>query len=144
MADHRAEQVVTALVTQITGLPTTTKNVFRGRVYPIAKEEMPGLLVYSTKDELVSQMLTLGDFTLTVVIEAHCRDAVTGIETILNKIRKEVTVAIRALPTLGLSFVFDSVAKTETLELTDGDVPGGIVRMEWEVLYRRSINDPSV
>lgn len=143
MADHRAEQIMVALVTALTGLVTTTTHVFRGRVYPLAEAELPGLLIYSVNDSSDSGSFNFVDPTLSVVIEGRAEELSTQIETTLNKIRKEVVVALRATPNLGLGFVFDTVEGTTTFELFDGDVPGGLVRMEWSVQYRRSRNDPS-
>ena len=40
------------LTTALTGLTTTGSNVYQSRVYPIASNKLPGLLVYSKEEEI--------------------------------------------------------------------------------------------
>lgn len=145
MADHRAEQIIVALVSRVTGLTTTGTRVYRSRHYPLQTSELPGLCVYMGDDEPIdSTSYSLIDSAFVVSIEAHVK-ATSGIDTTLNQIRKEVVIAIQANPTLGLAFVIDTLeGRASKPEITgEGEQPIAMQRLDFLVKYRRSRLDPS-
>lgn len=144
MALHRAEQIAAALLAALTGLTSTGLNAFRGRALPVEVSSTPALLIYSTSDQPLDVTYPVRNSALSVLIEGHALAVPGAIETTLNAIRKEVTIAIRSAPTLGLGFVIESEEGGADYELFgDSEQPGGIVRMTWTVMYRRGWNDPS-
>ena len=111
MADHRAEQIMTALLAKLQPLATTGYSVHRARVYALTSDQVPGISLFMGPDEPVDDTIQTWsqiDSQLTVYIDAHVRDANTA-ETDINRIRKEVVLAIMADYSLGLSFVLDAV-----------------------------------
>ena len=146
MADHRAEQIIAAVVTKATGLTTTGTRVFRGRVYPLQETDLPALTVYlgSDKPNEETSSYSFIDSNLTISIDAHVKST-AQVDTTLNEIRKQVTFALQADITQGLAFVIDTVeGDASEPELTgEGDKPIARMRMDWTIRYRRSRKDAS-
>ncbi len=142
---HRAETILTTVQAAVTNLTTTGANVFRGRIYPLQESELPCLLVFLGADNF-SQMLSqsLIDSWLTIHIDAVVKTASTQLDTTLNKIREEVTIALQASYTQGIAYVMDTrEGDTAEPELHgDADQRIGTMRMSWQFLYRRSRTNP--
>lgn len=146
MADHRAEQIVAAVVTKITGLTTTGARVYRGRLYPLQPTELPALLVYLGADtDGVTLGQSLRESVLNIGLDAVVKTVATQIDTLLNQVRKEVTIALAADHTQGLGFVLDSIEGDAAEPEPSGEVdqPTGRQRLNWQFRYRRSRTDPS-
>jgi hypothetical protein len=152
MADARAEQIIAAIKTLLTGLATTGQNVQRGQIYEHEKAKLPALSITMGEDSPVSEQQTgLVDWELTVSIQsvAEIIDAYTATEsaldTLLNLIRKEVHAAIMADHTLGLDFVIDISPgpANEPILSGAGSVPTGSQSIDFVVWYRTSRDDIS-
>jgi hypothetical protein len=142
---HRAETLIAKVTEVVTGLSTTSDRVYRGRAYPLGKDQDPALLVYQGADEPQSlHSQTLLDSLLTVRVEARVRSASDQLDTLLNRIREEVTVALQADYLQGLTFVLDTLEgeAAEPEFSTDGEQPLGRQVMTWKFLYRRNRTNP--
>lgn len=139
MTAHRAEAIVTAVVSAVTGLTTTGSNVFRGRTYELADTDLPCLLIYMGADNPVEgSPWHFVDSDLSILIEAVAKDSTQQIESALNQIRQEVEQAINTDITLGVSYVFAAEHRQSVTDLDDStDMIVGRLRMEWVVRYRR-------
>lgn len=140
---HRAESIMQAVVAKVTGLSTTGSNVTRGRVH--AADTLPALSVYQGDDRVVSEYShALYDCELTVFIEALAKTSSAQIETALNQIREEITIALQTDYTQGLGYVLNTAeGDSAAPELSgEGEEPSGMLRMEWRILYRRSRTNP--
>jgi hypothetical protein len=147
VADHRAEQIVVAVLAKVTGLTTTGTRVFRGRVYPLQDTEEPALCVFMGADTPIAMLSqSLIDGELEVVITAVVKTSATQIDTLLNQIRKEVTIALQADYTQGLTFLHDSMeGEAARPELSgEADKPTASQQLNWKFHYRRSRTDPSL
>lgn len=146
MADHRAEQIMAAVQTTVTGLATTGTNVERGRADDVPSSKTPALRVAMGDDRIVDPWSdALLDSELEVSIFAMVHDSATNVETKLNQVRKEVNVALVANHTLGLAFVHAIVelgARRPTL-VGESAKPAAAMEMQYRVKYRRSRLDPS-
>lgn len=142
---HRAEQIMQAVVTNVTGLVTTGTNVFRARDAVLPQTSLPALLVY-TGDDVPQAMYSqeLIDSELRFYIEAIAKSPTAQLDTLLNLIRSEVTVALQADFTQGLQFVIETLEGTaDEPELqSEGDQPIAKMRMNWRIIYRRSRTNP--
>ncbi len=144
---HRVEAIIQTVVTKVTSLTTTGTNVFRGRAYPTADGNLPGLLVYLGPDRVLQNLSqSFVDSEIALTIEARVKSASSQVDTLLNAIRSEVTVALLANYTQGLAYVLDTeegdVAAPDISG--SGDQPIGSLKMEWRVKYRRPFNNPEV
>lgn len=149
MPAHKAEQIIVAVVAKLTGLASTGANVFRGRVYELPETSLPALRIFQGTDRAAidggSSSFRYLDSEISVRVEAVAKTSATQIDTLLNQIRKEVTVALQADVTQGLSFVMDTSEGMADIDLDgEGDRPTGVLKMEWSILYRRLRTDPSL
>ena len=144
---HRAESIMDAVVAAVTGLTTTGANVNRARAYPLEVSGIPALLVWQGEDSTQTEMI--GDEVISLLevhIDAVVREPSAQIDTTLNLIREEITVALMADYTLGLVYVAGIMEQSaDEPELSgDGDSPIAQMRTNWDVQYQRSRTDPSV
>lgn len=144
---HRAEQIIQTVVTKLTGLTTTGTRVYRGRAYPTADSELPGLLVYLGQDKITQHLSqSFVDSELMISIDARVKSASSQVDTLLNTIRSEITVALMAGYTQGLSYLIDTLEGdvAEPSIRGDGDQPIASMRMDWHFRYRRPYSTPEV
>lgn len=142
MADHRAENIIAAVVTAVTGLTTTGARVYRGRRYELDVDASPSLCVYLGPDLPLSgpgdSPLAYQDSELTVYIEGVVKNSTTAVATTLNQIRHEVAVALNADHTQGLAYVHNTTEGETLLDIgVETDKPVGRMRTAWLFLYRR-------
>lgn len=148
MADHRAEQIVEAVKGKVTSLTTTGSRVFRSRTGELPDGSLPGLVVSQGPDvprsDGGSSSWSYIDGDLTITIDAIVKETSDILaEQKLNRIRKEVTIALMADRTQGLSFVMNTTEGQAIPELERGDKVRGTMRMDYTFHYRRSRTDPS-
>jgi len=114
-------------------------------VRPLQDSEVPALFLYLGADEIQQELSqALVDSLLTLHLDAVVRSATDQTDTLLNTIRAEVTVALRADYTQGLSYVIDTHERgSDEPNLSgDGEQRFGSMRMTWQFQYRRSRANP--
>ena len=139
---HRAETVMVAFTTAVTGLTTTGANVERDRAYDLGASKAAALSVFMGGDDPLSddqQSHPYLDSWLTINIDAYVKQASTAaVSTTLNKIRAEITAAIMGDYTLGQAFVLDvSEDGADPPEIGIGETPVARQRITWRFKYRR-------
>jgi len=136
---HRAETILDAIATTLTGLTTTGTNVTRGRVYPVTAE--PALSIFKGDDDATESEEIIGETVreLNVIIQAHLQ-ALGNPETVLNQIAAEVYAAMRLDITLGLAYVFDTrIVGDAAPEIEDSqDLPTARMSSTWLIIYSHS------
>jgi len=148
MEKHKAEHIMQAVVAAVTGLATTGSNVSRGRVQPQEVETYNALSVYMGPDTpLVDELQnwTITDSILIVIIDIMVKTNNVQIDTQLNQIRQELTVALFTDYTQGLDFILElEEGQTQQPELEgEGSLTSASMRTLWEFKYRRARNNPS-
>lgn len=151
MADHLREQILDAVVTNVTGLATTGANVHRFRFYPQGDANLPSLNVLQGTDDPVDDLAPESvyhyvDRRLTVFVEARAQATTGQVDETLNQIAKEVTVALKSSITQGISSVRNTVeGPTEEPEASEeGSKKTAMLVMTWYLDYRTSRTDPSI
>lgn len=143
---HRAETIMQAVVTTLTGLTTTGARIYRARAYALPKADDNALAIFQGTD-VVQDDSTFHRIQslLTVNIEAVAREATAQIDETLNLIRKEIAVAIGASTNLGLAFEIGTLElQAEQPEISDdGDRPKGRMRIVLGILYMRDRLNPA-
>jgi len=142
---HRAESIMVAVLDKIDNLTTTGTRVERGRVYPVDPDAGPALTLEMGPDVVVLQNIAFIDRELTVHIIAHVKlTSSTEHETVLNTIREEVHIALRADYTQGLDYIKDTIPEgdDEPEASGDADKPTARQRMNWRIRYRHSVTNP--
>ena len=136
---HRAESILAAFATTLTGLSTTGANVVRGRVWAV--EFFPSLTVYKQADAASEnqEVLDMLARELSVSVEIHI-NATGNPETPLNQIAAEIYAAINADVTLGLAYVFDcEFIGDDAPEIEPAqDLPVARMVSNWVVIYDHS------
>lgn len=143
---HKAEQIMQAVITTLTGLTTTGARVYRARAYAIPKADADALAIFQGSDELQEgSMFFRVRSLLTVNIEAVAREATAQIDETLNAIRKEVASAIGASTNLGLAFEIGALEiQAEQPEVNEiGDRPEGKMRIVLGINYMRDGLNPA-
>ena len=137
---HRAEQVLDTIHDNIKGLTSTKNRAYRDYLYDI--KTTPAINLIYLGEELADSRHTTTDWWLNFAIEIYVK--AEGFSTTVNKIRSEITVALFADYTQGLSFVID----LEELDLEQPDTsfesekPTVRQTMNWRIKYRRNISTP--
>jgi len=137
---HVRTQIRDRVETVLTGLTTTSTNVFASRVHPFFNEgsELPGLCLYTATEEVENSeedaISHIQKRSVLMIIEGY-EAATTMLETTLDLIAAEVETALMADQFLtGLSHGIDLVG-TE-IELTgDGEKPVGVIVMIYRIYY---------
>lgn len=146
MADHKVEQILDAIVPLVTGLTTTGSNVKRGRFSPLKEATAAALSIYQGSDVTAAYNWPSVYSDLTVYIDIHAKDSSEQIDQVLNRVRKEINVAIMAVTNLNLSFVSDieELGADEPDLLGDSNKPTAMMRVNYKVTYNRSVTNPSL
>lgn len=153
MADHRAIQILTAIVGSIGTDTDAAENVFRnpGRQLP---DVYKAVTVSYGEDAEPSFSVAFADSWLTVYVDLEVKEsqplirtsaALPDYEASLLNLRKQVHVKLMADIRQGLDFVLDtqSAGAGEIDYGPEGEHVIAKMRTVWRIKYRTSINDPS-
>jgi len=93
---HKRKTIRDRVTTLLTGLTTTTTNVFPSRVYPVEASKLPALLIYVGSEEADSESDSMGNKkTIDAELRIEVRAAKsTDIDDQLDTIFEEVQAAI--------------------------------------------------
>ncbi len=142
---HLRQQIRERIATKLTGLTTTTTNVFQSRVYPMEQAKLPGLIIYSVSESITPiSMGAVRDMegALTIAVEAYAIGS--NLDDKLDTICKEVQVALsgdRTVNSLAKELQLDS---TTIVFAQESDVPAGYATMNWTISYQFAENNPEV
>lgn len=146
---HVREQIRDAVVSAVTYLDLTARRVFRTRVYPMDRESLPGICVY-TKSE-TSEPNTIGGLksvsaylrVMSVSIEVYAK-ALADLDNTLDDIAVEIEAAMANSSTLN-NLAKDVVLSATEIDIMggDSDQPVGVMRLTYDVTYRTTLADPS-
>lgn len=146
MANHVRQQIREALATVLTGLTTTASRVYQSRLVQLEADELPALLI-ATNSESVEVLdfvtnPTLGR-ALTIDVTAVAK-AVSNLDDTLDKVIKEVEIAISASNTLG-GLVRDVVLTGIEIEMNaEAEVPTGQAVLTFNANYYTRAQAPDV
>lgn len=146
MTEHVRKQIRKAAIGALMDLGTTEGRVFESRVYPLAKADLPGLLVYTPNEDSAredSPTESMRDLTLFVTGIVRISES---IEDELDDVAAEVEVALDTLALAdGLAKIYHGIQGTaSTLAGDDLDQPHGAIAMEFLYTYRTSTGQPDV
>ena len=141
---HRAETILEAVQTSLTGLNTTAARVQRARIWPV--EQCPALSIEKGEELPMQNGRSLAhlDRQLEIVVTAYVKANLSNPETALNQIAAEVYTALFTDVTQGLNFVIDTIWQGDARPdfSSETDSRSAIMRMTYVVQYRHSINSP--
>lgn len=148
MANHVREQIVTAVISAVTGLATTGANVFRDRdtdENPLHPGELPGLVL--TDDGEPAEIVSLGigrllQRTMRISFVAHVK-ATSGYSAQLNQILKELEVALAGASLGGAKYA--NYVEAGQREMSEGGDKNAVRQaFTYEFFYITAHNAPDV
>ena len=85
MANHIRQQIRERVATTLTGLTTTSSNVFQSRVYPLENANLPAIIIYTKSED--SEPVVIGtnrlmNRELTLAVEAYVKSVSNSDDTI--------------------------------------------------------------
>jgi hypothetical protein len=141
MATKR-ETILAAIRTALIGTTGVSTRIYRSRVEPLARGELPAIVVEPVSDnaEQNTSLPTL-DWTLTVRIAVIVRGDVPDqvadatVESLHAKVMADLTLGGNAYDVQPVSVSFD---------LIEADQPSGVISCEYAVKYRTRVADLSL
>jgi hypothetical protein len=148
MADHVCQQVIDAFATAVTGLTTTTSHVFKDRLHNLAVSDLPALRIFDDREEVINEVITSLPYMqhriVTLTVEAVVKENST-LDATLNKIRKEIEVAISSNSTLGgICKLHCSLKSAEKQRDDSCETQAGKLVMTWQAIVLTMNNAPDV
>ena len=148
MTAHVRQQIQEQFVRNCANLTTTSTRVFKSRVYDMDQTEVPALCIYANSEasaRATMQTTASLERTLDVIVEGYVQENLASeMDDTMDTIAAEVEVAIASDPTCN-GLAKDTVLTSTELTMTgEGDLPGGMVRMTWTVLYFTKTTAPTV
>lgn len=148
MADHVRKQIRDRVKTLLTGLTTTTTNVFASRVTTLQDAELPAVLIDTTESGEIRAGSAFGpgrllERSLQLSIGVAVKQN-SGYQDTLDTIYAEVEVALAGDNTLnGLAKYVQPVSEPAVELSGDGEKPIATGRMTFEVVYITALNAPT-
>ena len=140
---HVRKQIRDAVVTALTGLSTTSSNVYRSRVFPLEKAKLPALAIFTKSEAVEFDTLHIPrsiNRALEIGVEAFVTN-MTNTDNTLDTIAVEVEEALAADVTLGGLAKDLQVTAFEADYSGDGETTLAIGRFTVVVQYRTLEND---
>ena len=141
MATKR-ESILAAIRTALTGTTGVSTRIYRSRVEPLARGELPAIVVEPVSDnaEQNTSLPTL-DWTLTVRISIVVRGNVP--DQVADPIVQDMHSKVMADLTLG-GHAYDVQPVSVSFDLAEADQPSGVISCDYAVRYRTRVADLSL
>lgn len=133
----KLKQILDAIQTKLTGLPTTGSNVYQNRVYPV--QQLPAINVRYGAQRMQTISTQINN-TVEIFIDAFCKASESELDDTLIKIQSEVHAALMADYSQGLSFVIDTTPLGATApEVSDqSETPTAVQVFTFAITFRHS------
>jgi len=134
------------ITSTLTGLSTTGSNIYQSRVYPLAANKLPGLLIFSKSENVEYSTMGLPriqERTVSFTLEVYVK-GVSGYDNSLDQICLEVEEALYSDITLNGNAANVMISDFSADFNGDGDQPVAVATMTVDVLYRVRENNPDV
>lgn len=146
MANHIRQQIRERVGTTLTGLTTTSSNVFQSRVYPLENSNLPAIIIYTKSED--SEPVVIGtnrlmNRELTLAVEAYVKSVSNSDDTI-DTITKEVESALAADITLNGLAKDTYLESTEITYTGEGEKPIAVCTMNFIIEYCTAQLNPDV
>ena len=138
----KREQVLSAIVTALSGTTGVGTRIYRSRVEPFARAESPAIVVEPVNDTAVQNTaLPTLDWSLTVRVAIIVRGNVP--DQLADPIVESAHGKIMADLTLG-GYAIDVQPQSASFELLEADQPAGVISLDYLIRYRTSVTDLAV
>ena len=135
MAASKREQIMSAVVSALTGTAGVSTRIYRNRSEPLARNETPALMILSEKDTPMEVVYGQYDWTLDIIISAFVRG--NSPESLADPVVKSAFSNLMADRTLG-GLALDINMGPTKFDFFEGDMPAGVVSTKYTITYRTS------
>lgn len=132
----RRENIMARLKTNLDAI--TTADVYRVRTTPLARGEVPAIVIEPVSDDPSEDFYSKTQWSLRVRVSVYVRNDAPGNSA--DAFVEEVHSKIMADPTVN-GYALDIDADTTNFSFFDADVPLGVVAMDYLVKYRTDRED---
>lgn len=135
MTTHLRTSLRDAMATAVTGLTSTGSRVHKSRLYPVAADALPCLLVACGEQEQIQQESNyIQQRTLLMTVRGMAK-ATGDLDATLNQIALEVEAAVQAAGVLGGKV--DDVTLIEIRTDVDDsmDKPVGVIELTYRLIF---------
>jgi hypothetical protein len=132
----RRENILARLATVLANTSGVSGRVYRSRVEPLARGEMPALVVEPVSDTPEQTTVASLDWTLQARVSVLVRGAVP--DQLADPIVESVHAKIMEDQTLN-GYAIDVLPGGVTFEMVEADQPAGVIGMDFEIRYRTSL-----
>lgn len=136
----RRENILARIASVLANADGVRGRVYRSRVEPLARGEMPALVVEPVSDTPTQTTVASLDWTLQARVSVLVRGAVP--DQLADPIVKDVHAKIMADQTLN-GYAIDVLPSGVTFEMVEADQPAGVIGMDFEIRYRTSLDSIS-
>ena len=135
----KRESILAAIRTALTGTTGVSTRIYRSRVEPLARGELPAIVVEPATDtaEQNTSLPTL-DWTLTVRISVIVRGNVP--DQLADPIVESLHAKVMADLTLG-GHAYDVQPLAVSFDIVEADQPSGVISCDYAVKYRTRVAD---
>ena len=135
----KRESILAAIRTALTNTTGVSTRIYRSRVEPLARGELPAIVVEPVSDaaEQNTSLPTL-DWTLTVRISVIVRGNVP--DQLADPIVESLHAKVMADLTLG-GHAYDVQPVGVSFDLIEADQPSGVISCDYAVKYRTRVAD---
>lgn len=139
MVRHKADEILNAIVTELSGNTTCGFNVFRTRSQILPVDVLPAITVSQGEKSPTLLQSSVTDTTMQIYIDIFCQLKGNSADETLNFIAKDV-YAILNRNLLSLSYVRDLLwtGDDTPFEQFDGDQPTATMRQSWQISFRHT------
>ena len=135
----KRETILAAIRTALIGTTGVSTRIYRSRVEPLARGELPAIVVEPATDtaEQNTSLPTL-DWTLTVRISVIVRGNVP--DQLADPIVESLHAKVMADLTLG-GHAYDVQPLAVSFDIVEADQPSGVISCDYAVKYRTRVAD---
>lgn len=138
---HRAEAILNAIETNLTGLAITGANVQRDRVYPPEKEKLPALSITQGEESPLAPANNVSYQDSILEVSIHIYVKASDFNTQFNNIKAQVYAALMADIKQGVEYVIDTKWQGDSAPNISGEAEQKTLKaeMRFAVWYRHSL-----
>jgi len=135
------EQILSTLMTTLSGAPTIGCPVYRSRVAPLARGESPAIIVEPVNDQASQPTTYKIDWSMVVRVSIIVRGDIP--DQIADPLVQKVHQKVMSDLSVG-GYAYDIQPQTVSWDEFEADKPAGVVSCDYLVLYRTSLTDLTV
>jgi hypothetical protein len=132
----KRENILAQLVTTLASTTGVDGRVYRSRVEPMARGEMPALVIEPVSDTPEQTTVATLDWTLQARVSVLVRGAVP--DQLADPIVEDVHAKIMADQSLN-GYAIDVLPGGVSFEMVEADQPAGVIGLDFEIRYRTSL-----